>query len=187
MHRKCLFGWTVCVSLLLGCSSDTTPKGTTDTPDAIDVADVADVAKGVDADGVDQAGDAGGWDYRQPWSPPREDWSSCPEEDYLGGLALHEKAQYYDWIVPRLHQVPADAPGHEAYSRVFTIHCDGDIPATIVPDEALPSCQHALSENNGLWTSLYVASQAFRYTATGDQEALRQLRRTLTGTCPWSA
>jgi len=122
------------------------------------------------------------WDYRSEWIPPQEDWSDCPEKDYLSGLTLKEKAAYYDWIVPKLHQVPADEPEHAEYSRVFKIECDGPIPSSIVPDEQLPFCKHSLSENNGLWTSLYVASQAFRYAATGDEEALEQLRRTLNGT-----
>ena len=97
-------------------------------------------------------------------------------------MSLHEKAAYYDWIVPKLHQVPATAKGHESYSRVFKIDCDGPIPGKIVPDAELPFCKHALSENNGLWTSLYVASQAFRYAATKDAQVLAQLKRTLNGT-----
>jgi hypothetical protein len=114
--------------------------------------------------------------------PPREDWSSCAHVDYIGGMTLAKKAAYYDWIVPALHQVSPDTAGHEAYSRVFSIHCDGPIPATIVPLDQLPFCTHQLSENNGLWTSLYVASQAYRWAVTKDPAVLQQLRRTLNGT-----
>ena len=119
---------------------------------------------------------------RESWTGPQEDWSTCPDTGYLDGMLLKDKAAYYDWIVPRLHQVSTDSPGHASYSRVFRIACDADVPTTIVPDGQLPVCTHRLSENNGLWTSLYVASQAFRYAATGDAEALAQLRRTLNGT-----
>ncbi len=137
--------------------------------------------------GVDVPGDGGldletGWVPYNPFSIPQEDWSTCPDMDYLDGRTLAEKAAYYDWIVPALHQVPRDTAGHEAWSRVFTIHCEADVPVTIVPDSQLPSCSHRLSENNGLWTSLYVASQAYRYAVTGEAEALEQLRRTLNGT-----
>lgn len=125
---------------------------------------------------------AAGWDYRETWTGPQEEWSACSGEDYLNGMFLKDKAAYYDWIVPKLHQVPANTPGHEEYSRVFNIECNADIPAQIVADDQLPACNFTLSENNGLWTSLYVASQAFRYAATGDAEALSQLRRTLNGT-----
>lgn len=129
------------------------------------------------ADGVADA-----WTPPAPFAVPQEDWSTCPEESGRGGLTLAGKAAYYDWLVPALHQVPADAPGHEAWSRVFTIACDGEIPTTKVPDAQLPACTHRLNENNGLWTSLYVASQAYRYAVTGETDALDQLRRTLNGT-----
>ena len=131
--------------------------------------------------GADEASGSGG-DAAKPWTGPSEDWSTCPQQDDLHGVRLKDKAAYYDWIVPKLHQVPATVPGHEAYSRVFAIHCDGTVPDSIVPEDQLPGCTFDLSENNGLWTSLYVASQAFRYAATGDAEALAQLRRTLNGT-----
>jgi len=124
----------------------------------------------------------GDWDYRETWTGPQEEWASCADTDYREGMLLKDKAAYYDWIVSRLHQVPASTPGHEAYSRVYSVNCDGPLPTEIVPDDQLPTCTHRLSENNGLWTGLYVASQAFRYAATGDADALAQLRRTLNGT-----
>lgn len=142
-----------------------------------------DTADGDDPDGDDPDGDEPEpWNYREPWQTPQEEWSTCPQEEYIGGKTLHEKAAYYDWIVPKLHQIPADAPGYEDNSRVHKIQCDDLVPAEIVPDEELPFCTFPLSENNGLWTGLYVASQAFRYAATGDAQALAQLRRTLNGT-----
>lgn len=122
------------------------------------------------------------WDYRAAWPAPVETWSNCPEKEAIGGQSLHEKAAYYDWIVPKLHQVPATAKGHESYSIVHSISCDAAIPTRIVADAALPSCKHALAENSGLWTSLYVAAEAFRYAATHDAEALAQLKRSLNGT-----
>jgi len=122
------------------------------------------------------------WDYRAKWEIPVEEWSTCPDTEYLDGKTLKDKAAYYDWIVPKLHQVPTTVAGHEDYSRVFTVKCDANIPDSIVDDDQLPTCEHNLSENNGLWTGLYVASQAFRYAVTKDPEALAQLKRTLNGT-----
>jgi hypothetical protein len=150
--------------------------------DADEIAD-GDVETDVEDDGdTDPEAEAEVWDYMEPWESPSETWTHCEDTPLTGSLSLHEKAAYYDWIVPKLHQVPATEPGHETYSRVFKANCDADVPAEIVPDDQLPYCTFSLSENNGLWTSLYVASQAFRYAATGDAEALAQLKRTLNGT-----
>jgi hypothetical protein len=163
--------------LIAACSGDAAPTAGGAAPDA-----APEVRAGVDvpSDGAQDL--AVGWVPDDPFSVPRSEWSTCPEMDDLDGMTLAEKAAYYDWIVPALHQVAPDTPGHEDWSRVFTIHCDGDVPTTIVPASQLPSCSHRLSENNGLWTSLYVASQAYRYAVTGEAEALQQLRRTLAGT-----
>ncbi len=38
--------------------------------------------------------------------------------------------------------------------------------------------QHT-DDNDGLWTAMYVASEAFRYGATGDSQAKRNARRSL--------
>jgi hypothetical protein len=195
MRTWILLGTGLLVLGLAGCSStgstatdlgDPGPDGTSDLDVLLDVADAA-----PDADDLPDVPEVPGdvldasdtpWDFLEPWTPPVEAWSTCTEKDYVGGVTLHDKAAYYDWIVPRLHQVPATAPGHETWSGVFAIECDGDVPATVVPDADLPACRHPLSENTGLWTSLYVASQAFRYATTRDAESLNQLRRTLNGT-----
>ncbi len=156
--------------VVLGAACQTTDDGMQQTD--------GDIESEVD---LEQDSDTG-WDYREVWTGPQEEWSDCPQQDYLTGVTLKDKAAYYDWIVPALHQVPAESQGHEEYSRVFRIQCNADVPSTIVSDDQLPSCTFSLSENNGLWTSLYVASQAFRYAATGDDLALKQLKRTLNGT-----
>lgn len=198
-----------CIALLASCGDNDPPEADvedldTTTEDAgDDVADTADTTVDVDetdggemdamlpdvdetdtveadaADVTDTRPDFSGWDHQTPLDPPSLEWSTC-EVEADGSLAA--KAAYYDWAVPALHQVPADTPGHEEYSRVFQITCDGDVPTTIVADDELPTCTHNRSENNGLWTSLYIASQAYRYAATGEQDALDQVMRTLRGT-----
>lgn len=194
-----------CVLLLAGCSGgpdapDTCDDVSVDIPQAdipdvpddvvadtaVDARDdvVADVAVDDADDDVADAADAVElpWDYREKWAVPAGEWSTCPEVGYIGAKTLAQKAAYYDWAGVKLHQKPLDAPGHEAYSTVYEINCDADIPSEIVPDDQLPACTNSLSENNGLWSSLYVASQAFRYAATDDADALSSLKRTLNGT-----
>ncbi len=136
-----------------------------------------------DVEGSGDTSDAGprftDWDHTTAWEPPALEWSTCDVEPD-GTLAA--KAAYYDWIVPAIHDVPPGTEGHEDWSRLFGVTCDGPVPTEIVPDEDLPTCTHNLSENNGLWTGLYVASQAYRYAATGDEEALTQVLRSLRAT-----
>ena len=116
------------------------------------------------------------------WAAPKEDWSTCPEVEYIDGKTLARKAEYYDWAGMKLHQKLWDIPGHQEYSTVYKIVCDSAVPTEIVPDDQIPACVNTLSENTGLWSSLYVASQAFRYAATDDPAALASLKRTLNGT-----
>jgi hypothetical protein len=185
----------IAILALLGvaCSgSDASGTGETEPLDDTSAELVADVAN-ENADDPEDSSETEDevseeWSYESPWPGARQDWPSCDGAELVAGKTLAEKAAYFDWLVPAIHQVPASTPGHEAYSRVFAVNCDAEVPTEIVPDGELPFCTQRLSENNGLWTSLYVASQAFRYAATkgsgsGEQDnALAQLRRTFTGT-----
>lgn len=191
-------GVLICLIVVSGCGGgDGGHDVVTDVSDDVAEDVTGDVAEDVvvDAAGdvvVDVAGDVVAdaaedvteqpWNYRDPWAVPVADWSDCPDTDYIGDMTLAQKAAYYDWAGVKLHQKPADAPGHEAYSAVYKIVCDSDVPVTIVPDDQIPECRNTLSENTGLWSSLYVASQAFRYAATGDADALASLKRSLNGT-----
>ncbi len=170
-------GGLVCLVLAAGCGGDTgddvgVPEDSVEVPD--DSVEVPEDSVEVPEDSVEVPDDV--------WAVPSEDWSRCDGVEYIGGKTLAQKAAYYDWAGVKLHQKPADAPGHEAYSTVYEIVCDGDVPTTVVPDDQIPFCRNTLSENTGLWTSLYVASQAFRYAATHDADALASLKRTLNGT-----
>ena len=183
-HRRLLLIGALLLTLGVACASDDT-DATTDTVVFETISDLAPEESQGDADASSDAEFSEGWRYQSPWPGPQEDWPSCPEATLVADKTLAEKAAYYDWLVPAIHQVPADTPGHEAYSRVFAVNCDAEVPTAIVPDADLPFCTQRLSENSGLWTSLYVASQAFRYAASeGDEKAaaLAQLRRTFTGT-----
>lgn len=157
-------------------------------PDVVDVdtvesSDVSDDVQTVDAGDLVEPVDVFEtveFDYRDPWVPPSGPWPTCAG---VAGTSksLAEKAAYYDWIGPKLHQEPRSG-AHEFAARMYNIDCDGPVPAEIVADEGLPTCALRSGENNGLWTSLYVASQCFRYGATHDAEALANVKRTLAGT-----
>jgi hypothetical protein len=115
--------------------------------------------------------------WHEPWSVPGGPWPSCASVTPSRPLA--DKAAYYDWIAVKLHQVPASLRDRTLVTDV-TLSAPG--PTAIVPDAELPTPTYHHHDNAGLWTSLYVASQAFRYGATGEAEALENVRRTLRGT-----
>lgn len=77
--------------------------------------------------------------------------------------ALADKAARFDELTQTLH-IP---PGQDQIHTVFL-------------QEDLQTLERVkVADNEGLWTSLYAASQAFRYAATGSDEALDNLRRAL--------
>jgi hypothetical protein len=77
-------------------------------------------------------------------------------------VTLEEKARHYEAI---------NAARHNRYG--FTAEC-------IFEDlEDGSRCRHEASDNDGLWTSLTVAAEAFRYAVTGDEEALRLARQSM--------
>ena len=111
----------------------------------------ADISAEVADDVASDTADDEGPDTGSGWKVPAEEWSSCPQVEYIGSKTLAQKAAYYDWAGMKLHQKPWDAPGHEDYSTVYEINCDADVPTEIVPDGQIPNCVNPLSENTGLW------------------------------------
>ncbi len=75
---------------------------------------------------------------------------------------LHKKAQYYD-------------------KQVRERHIRYGFNATLVDMENGKFDQGRLgdSDNDGLWTSMYLAGEAFRYAVTGEEEALQNVRESL--------
>ncbi len=74
-------------------------------------------------------------------------------------ITLEDKAEHYEAI---------NAARHNRYG--YTTDC------SLADPEDLNSCRYVASDNDGLWTSLTVAAESFRYAATGNEEA-RQLAR----------
>lgn len=77
-------------------------------------------------------------------------------------MTLAEKAEFYDKQVRQRHI----RNGFNANTAGLV---DGDLSTGYLND----------SDNDGLWTSMYLASQAFRYAVTGDEEALQNCRESL--------
>ncbi len=97
------------------------------------------------------------------WTPQFEplvcpDTASTPE-------TLGEKAMEFDRLAQALHVRPGQA-------QLYSVRLAEDLATFERVD---------LSDNVGTWTSLYAASQAFRYAATDDPEALDNLRRVIRG------
>lgn len=123
-----------------------------------------------------------------PWLFGSPIWGKCPSDPLSISKKLHEKATYYDDIARRLH-----------------IHPDlGWIMGVTLPKKEVPCPQEQGSlcyepavnieeatwenvekwhtgENDGLWSALYLASQAYRYAATKSPEALENIRLLLKG------
>jgi hypothetical protein len=77
-------------------------------------------------------------------------------------MSLAEKAAEYERQIDARH----NRNGYD------TVCCLDD------PDD-LASYRHEVSDNDGLWTALYVAAESFRYAATGEEEARQRAARSM--------
>ena len=133
-------------------------------------------------DGGDGIGCVNRWAWHQPV------WSTCEDNLLATPESLVSKAAYYDDIAMRLHfhpQLKWIAPVTLPKSEV---ECPQDVAgpcyAPTVP-EATATWEDVeywhTGENDGLWSALYLASQAFRYGATKDPVALENIRKLMEG------
>ena len=133
-------------------------------------------AREVDAGG----GFTVGWTWRDPWPVPAGPWAECPGSRGTQ-QSLAEKAAYYDWYAPRL-LIPTGVTEDGRvidYGHLHDVDIEGEMPLEIVPDDQLPQVvAYTGLGNSGLYTSLYTASQAFRYAAPGLDEAKENVRKT---------
>lgn len=117
-----------------------------------------------------------------PWVYDNPKWSTCPDEPLGTPETLWEKAAYYDDIASRLHL-------HPDLKWVMSVSLD-KVEAQCPAGEAGPCYESAVpevkatyedvihwhtGENDGLWSALYTASQAYRYAVTGSPDALSNL------------
>ncbi|MBK7134040.1 MAG: hypothetical protein IPH69_14815 [Bacteroidales bacterium] len=77
-------------------------------------------------------------------------------------MTLSEKAEYYEWQVRNRHI-------RNGFNATVSGMQNGDLTSGSLED----------SDNDGLWTSMYLAAEAFRYNVTGSQEALQNVRESL--------
>jgi hypothetical protein len=114
-----------------------------------------------------------------PWNAPEGPWSTCP--DVTPERSLSETAVFYDWIVPAIHQVPEYDSHYQGIGLVQAVEqCAWAVPTSVMGDRtSIPKCRFSRDDRAAQWTSLYVASQAYRLAVTGEEEARKQLRKSL--------
>lgn len=105
-------------------------------------------------------------------------------DNATAGPSLAAKADFYDRIARRLHVIDRFTDGRpRPYSSVHDVRLTGPGPVFGTPEAEWPAVEsYNYAENAGLWSSLFVASQAFRYAVTKTPEAREMLLRTLSGT-----
>ncbi len=115
-----------------------------------------------------------------PWRFGSPVFSSCDDEPDSTGESLHDKMLYYEEIARRLHIHPV-----LKFMTGVTLPCDGDDCSTPNPSEATATYDDVLAwhsgENDGLWSAMYLAAEAFRYASTGEAEALETMSLLMEG------
>ena len=107
-----------------------------------------------------------------PWRYGSPTWGTCPDEPLATADSLGEKAVRYDELAARLHIHP---------------ELDWIANVTIAPgvsegDATWEDVERWWTgENDGLWSALYLTSQAFRYAVTRSEESLANVRQLLDG------
>ena len=123
-----------------------------------------------------------------PWRWGAPAWSTCDDDPLATAESLSDKAAHFDAIATRLHLHPEMPWVMTVTLKTEEVSCEGDAtPPCTAPvaseDEATWAdvAHWHTGENDGLWSGLYLASQAFRYAATGSEEALETVRVLLAG------
>src|SRR5688572_29401248 len=143
--------WAIAMMLAIGCGDD----------------DAGSADAGTDAGPTDAGRDAGGEpDAGIPDAGPTV-WDTCPDEPRATAESLADKAAYYDAIAARLHIHPE-------------LRWLAPVRLAAGADEATATWMDverwSTGENDGLWSSLFLASQAYRYAVTRDAAALDVIR-----------
>jgi len=123
-----------------------------------------------------------------PWRYGSPVFDSCADDPAASTESLAEKAAYFDELAGRLHIHPdlkfithvVLPQGEVECADGQTAPCYGPVPSPDVATVADVVGWHT-GENDGLWSALYLASQAFRYATTHSPEALDILRLLMRG------
>jgi hypothetical protein len=123
-----------------------------------------------------------------PWRYKTAPFGTCPDDPLATPETLAAKAAHYDDIAPRLHVHPDLKWAMNVTLKKVEVACEGEqVPPCYAPiaSEAEATWQDVdrwhTGENDGLWSGLYLASQAFRYGATKSPEALANIKLLLEG------
>ncbi len=107
-----------------------------------------------------------------PWRYGAPSFDACEDDPRATAESLADKAAYYDAIAARVHL-------HPRLRWLAPVRLrDGADEASATIDDVE---QWHTGENDGLWSSLYLASQAYRYALTRDADALATLRVLMEG------
>lgn len=122
-------------------------------------------------------------------------FSGCLDDPHANPHSLADKAAHMDKLMPALHIHPnhglvssvrlrADYYEDWAANNGTTV---GEMSEAdfIAAEEAMAHgdvTSFSTGENDGLWSSIYVASQVFRYAVTGEAQALDNIKLSLGGT-----
>lgn len=111
-------------------------------------------------------------DCVDPWRYGSPKWSTCPDETHGTTESLAEKAAYYDELVTRLHI-------HPQLKWVLGGRLKPGVTEATATWQDIEKWYSG--ENDGLWSALYLASQAFRFAVTRSTEALANIKLLLEG------
>lgn len=124
-----------------------------------------------------------------PWRYGSPSFGTCPNAAHATAESLAEKASHYDALGSRLHVHPDLGWSMGVTLKGREIACaPGATPPCVDPLEpAVAEAQATWAdvqtwhtgENDGLWSALYLTSQAYRFGATRSEEALTNIRRLL--------
>ena len=107
-----------------------------------------------------------------PWRYGAPEFPTCEGEPRATQQSLTDKATGYDEIAARLHVHP-----ELRWAQGVVLK-----PGVSEAQATWQDVERWLSgENDGLWSALYMASQAYRYAATKDPAALEMLRILMAG------
>jgi hypothetical protein len=123
----------------------------------------------------------------QPWAFGSPVFTTC--DGVAGGTVetLAQKAAYYDEVATRLHIHPTLKWVMSGTLKKVEVECVGDAipPCYAIPDEKTVTYNDVArwhtGENDGLWSAMYLTSQAFRYAVTRSDDALATIRLLLDG------
>jgi hypothetical protein len=173
--------------VMAGCSADSGRADDTSAETSVPADVAADAAEDlVPAEVITGAETAG--EVEGPDAVAGPEWGTCPSEPLATAETLAEKAAFYDDIAARLHIHPDLKWISNVRLKKQEVECpEGTEPPCFEPMASLEEATWEdvetfhTGENDGLWSGMYLASQAYRYSVTQSPEALANIKLLLEG------